>query len=88
MKLNWLSDITTDKPFFQASESQAEQHRMASQTPKTLLKYKQPALKVNCSTLSICMHLKLSATTSHCPPPKKKCPIMSGLLLMVNKASR
>ena len=30
--------ISNDKPFFLASESQVEQHKMASRTPETLLK--------------------------------------------------
>jgi len=35
---NITAFISNDKPFFQASESQVEQHKMASQTPETLLK--------------------------------------------------
>jgi len=45
MFCTFISDTTTDKPFFQAFESQAEPHRMALQTPKTLLKYKQSTLQ-------------------------------------------
>jgi len=53
-----LTDITTDKPFFQASESRVEQHKTALQTPKILLKYKQQTIPVKDNTLRICMHFK------------------------------